>query len=325
MYPQRVGRIVLDGVCDAKTYVETRWTSNLREADAVEASFYDLCFAAGVDKCPLYEASPLLIKKRVYAIREMLKQSPIPIHSSQAEQSTLFTAAVLDTLTFQSLYFPIQTFAMLARVLVGAENRDSKALAEYAGFFSPPASCDCDGIPRSQLLTSDANAAIACSDQDHYTYDPQSFGQWYGNMSTDSPRFAPIWGNYYLRCAAWTIRPKWRYTGEFAAHNTSHPLLLLSPKYDTVCPAAQARAVHARFPGSALLIQDTRSHTSPSTPSICTAKHIRVYFRDGTLPEDGTVCGVDELPFIGEVAGSDVSEDDRKLLDTLKAFARSIP
>ncbi|TFY55969.1 hypothetical protein EVJ58_g7917 [Rhodofomes roseus] len=323
MYPKRVGRLVLDGVCDAQKYLEARWNGNLLDTDAVEASFYQFCFEGGPGKCPLYEVSPTLIRDRVYAIRDTLRRSPIPVQ--HANGPALLTEAALDMLTFGALYVPIRYFATLAEILVAAEKRDQKTLANFAAFFSPMLSCDCDPTILGQLPSNEAFSAIACSDGDPVSYDPESHARYFRNMSSDSPRFAPVWGNYYLRCTEWKIRPKWRYTGPFGSPNTSSPLLFVSPKYDTVCPVAQARAAHARFPGSALLVQDSYGHTVPSAPSVCTARHIRAYFQNGTLPEEGTECGADEVPFVGETVPGDLSVDDRQLLDTLEAFARVIP
>ena len=317
--------MVLDGVCDAKPYVQAPWSSNLRDTDAVEESFYDFCYRAGPEKCPLHEASPALIRSRVYAIREMLKQAPIPLHHPQGP--VLLTEAALDTLTLRALYFPVQLFNALASALVAAEKRDRGALVGFAPFFSPmvPSDCGQDGCSPAEIPPTEAPAAIACSDGDPVTYDAETYKEFFRNLSSDSARFAPVWGSHHLRCAEWKIRPKWRYTGEFASSNTSNPLLLLSSRYDTVCPFSQARAVHDRFPGSALLVQDAYGHTIPATPSLCSARYIRAYFQNGTLPEDGTVCEVDEVPFIGETLTRELSEDDRNLLDALKGFARSIP
>jgi hypothetical protein len=38
-------------------------------------------------------------------------------------------------------------------------------------------------------------------------------------------------------------------------------------------------------------------HTSLSSPSRCTAKAIRTYFQNGTLPAAGTICDADLIPF----------------------------
>lgn len=64
-----------------------------------------------------------------------------------------------------------------------------------------------------------------------------------------------------------------------------------------------------------------------AAPSLCTAKYVREYFEDGTLPEEGTVCEVDGLPFIGAVNGeaNAMSVEDRELLDALRGLGEAIP
>ncbi|KAH9915041.1 peptidase S33 tripeptidyl aminopeptidase-like protein, partial [Epithele typhae] len=74
---------------------------------------------------------------------------------------------------------------------------------------------------------------------------------------------------------------------------TSHPLLLLSTRYDPVTPLSQARRVNARFGGSRLLVQEGHGHCSVSSPSVCKAKVVRAYFENGTLPGKGATCEPD--------------------------------
>lgn len=51
------------------------------------------------------------------------------------------------------------------------------------------------------------------------------------------------------------------------------------------------------FPSSVVLTQDSPGHCSLSGTSLCTAKAVRSYFRDGVLPQKGTVCNVRERLF----------------------------
>lgn len=65
------------------------------------------------------------------------------------------------------------------------------------------------------------------------------------------------------------------------------------------------------------VLTDPVQHCSLSTPSVCTAKHIRAYIRDGVLPPEGTKCDtdyglwdeVDDKSF--KALGADASEDDQ--------------
>jgi hypothetical protein len=43
------------------------------------------------------------------------------------------------------------------------------------------------------------------------------------------------------------------------------------------------------FEGSSLVQHDGYGHCSISQPSLCTTKAVRAYFKDGTLPDPGTV------------------------------------
>jgi hypothetical protein len=122
------------------------------------------------------------------------------------------------------------------------------------------------------------------------------------------------------------MTPKWWYAGPFGV-NTSYLLLITSPKFDPVSPLTNAKAVQKWYARSALLVQNSYGHCMSSSPSLCTAKHIQSYFREGTLPAAGTVCEVEELLFIGEVE-TDVkvlSSEDAELLEALRALAHVVP
>lgn len=60
---------------------------------------------------------------------------------------------------------------------------------------------------------------------------------------------------------------------------------------------------------SRLLIQNSPGHCSLSSVSICTAKYWRDYFLDGTLPEDETLCEVDQGYFPTAAFGVEGGED----------------
>jgi len=94
-----------------------------------------------------------------------------------------------------------------------------------------------------------------------------------------------------------------------------------------VTPVVNARKMANGFPSSVVLTQNSDGHCTLSAPSLCTAKHVRAYFQSGALPPKGTVCEVDELPFIGNVTHGDVgmlSDEDTKLMDAMKGGPEGI-
>ena len=66
--------------------------------------------------------------------------------------------------------------------------------------------------------------------------------------------------------------------------------LFVRRPFDPMTPLPSAKNISAAFEGSGLLQHDGYSHGSVSQPSLCTAKAVRTYFKDGTLPDPGTVC-----------------------------------
>ncbi|CDO72512.1 hypothetical protein BN946_scf184980.g53 [Trametes cinnabarina] len=58
LYPQKVGRLIIDGVFDAYSYRANIWNTSLVDTDAVIASFFQHCHHAGPEKCALWEPSP---------------------------------------------------------------------------------------------------------------------------------------------------------------------------------------------------------------------------------------------------------------------------
>ncbi|KZP19088.1 hypothetical protein FIBSPDRAFT_744359 [Athelia psychrophila] len=83
---------------------------------------------------------------------------------------------------------------------------------------------------------------------------------------------------------------KWNRSGYFGAQNIAHPLLVLSSTADPVTPLEHARAVAARYGRAKLVVQKSVGHsTFASAPSLCAVKHLRAYYANGTMPEDGVV------------------------------------
>jgi len=327
MYPSKVSRLVIDGVVDANDYRAGEWYSTLDDTDAVLLSFFEFCHRAGPSKCPLYGSTVPSIRKRVDTIIDSLSQAPVPIPFS-SKGPVMITKKVLHQLMFGVLYSPTMAFPILANSLIAVETDNISALTDIADqFFDLGVECSCASpLPWQQFVSMSATFAIACGDADKHPNGPDDYKSYFDKLMAKSAFAAPIWGVNYLACSEWKMTPKWRYTGPFAA-NTSYPLLIITTKFDPVCPLTNAKAAQKQYAGSALLVQNSYGHCTTSSPSLCTAKHIRAYFREGTLPAAGTACEVEELPFIGEVE-NDVkvlSSEDVELLEALRALARVVP
>lgn len=323
MYPEKVGRLIIDGVLDAINYRAAWWTS-IDDTDAVLDSFFHFCHQAGPLKCPLYAQTPSRIRERFDDIVQSVSKNPIPVPFGSAGP-TVFTKKVLLEQIFIATYKPIQAFSIIADTIIAIESRNSTALANITA--DSGVECNCKGsAPIPWLAENEAFYAIACSDADKLAESPGDWDNYFQVLTGKSAWAGPFLSKLYLECAEWKISAKARYTGPLAANNTYHPMLIVSTEYDPVCPLKDAMAVQKRYNGSRLLVQNSYGHCSLSAPSLCTAKHVRAYFVNGTLPEEGATCDVDELPFVGAVeqAGT-MSVKDIELLGALKALGGAVP
>lgn len=327
MYPDRVGRLVIDGVYDAYNYRASLWNSNLHDTDAVVDSFFKFCFEAGSAKCPIHAASTADIRKRFEGALAQLEAEPVPI-SSLSQQPTLIMKEDLVSMMFAATYKPLASFPDVAKAVAAIETSNATALAELLPKLRPPYACHCSP-PNPWETDNEAFNAIACGDGDKISYNATAYKEYYTDLAKSSAFAAQVWGIHYLQCAEWTVRPKWRYTGPLEAKNTSHPLLVVSPAFDPVCPLTDARKVAARYTSAGLLVQNSHGHCSLSAPSLCTARHVRAYFEHGTLPAAGSVCEPDELPFVGlrRAAGGVgvLAQEDRELLDAMRSVGEALP
>jgi hypothetical protein len=64
---------------------------------------------------------------------------------------------------------------------------------------------------------------------------------------------------------------------------------------DLFTPLVSAQKMQGKFGGAGLLVQNAAGHTVLS--SNCTNSYVQQYIRDGSLPEEGTICPFNFNPF----------------------------
>ena len=323
MFPDKVKRIVLDGVIDGESYRHARYETDIEDVQAIAESLFTFCHEAGAEKCALYDASPAKIRERFHRILHAIDHEPIAI--PLAEPPVLITRKALAEQLFSAAYRPLAAFTTVADTFRAIEDHNNTALTALARNIVSPAECSCESGFKPSY--DEARFPVECGDGEPYSFDATEFARFYAALEDASPLLAPVWGTSWLYCAEWPVRPKMRYTGPVGAPHTAHPLLLVSTRFDPVTPLAQARRTRARFAGAGLLVQESYGHCSTSSPSLCTARAIRAYFDDGTLPEEGATCEVDELPFVGARdvgAMRALSAEDMELLEALRGLGETI-
>ncbi|KAK7057859.1 Abhydrolase-4 domain-containing protein [Favolaschia claudopus] len=326
MFPDKVGRLVIDGVMDSEDYYATEWSKNLYDTDKTWMSFLNGCVDAGPSGCPLFAPTAAEISAKIDDLYVSLRARPIPVRTETS--SGIVDFSMLRMRIFRALYSPYAAFPALAQALADLSNGNATTLFKMGEV--PPFECACDASEYKYEDHAEAGAAIACNDGNQISPKYEDLLVHYEKLSKGSD-WADIWESARMTCLAWPEFPKDHFQGPFIA-NTSFPLLVVGNTADPVTPLWAAKKMSKGFAGSAVLTQDSPGHCSLSAPSMCTQKHIRRYFFDGILPAADTVCNVDGTPFpspgldnVDQQAQAilSVSEADRNLMEAVWELART--
>ncbi|KAK6988641.1 Abhydrolase-4 domain-containing protein [Favolaschia claudopus] len=297
MFPDKIERLVIDGVMDPEDYYSTSWLTNLHDTNQTWNIFLDGCVAAGPSACALYEPTAAAIQAKVDAFSKQLKTRPIAAITSLSSSTPSYHVvdySMLRQTIFTALYTPYASFQPLATALHQLSLGNASALYEMSGLFASPYQCPANAAEAAQEEFSnllDGQVAIQCNDGAAISTDFNDVKAHYEKLCATSP-----WCDVLLprlTCLGWPKNSKDNVALSFTA-NTSFPMLAVSNTADPVTPHANGVKVSGNFPGSVLLTQDSPGHTSIAAPSTCTLLHIAAYFINGTLPASGTICPVDD-------------------------------
>ncbi|OAL23018.1 hypothetical protein AYO22_06926 [Fonsecaea multimorphosa] len=184
LFPQNVGRVVLDGVIDAQDYYEGLWKTNLYDTDAVLATFPKFCYQGGLQNCSFWGPSEQNITDRMRQILSNIKQHPLPVSGLQQNGNTMGLATYSDLKQSMLLgvYFPTQNFPTLAEILTGAEVGDGSIMPD---------------IPTDYLWGPDVNVLIKCVDSYGNTNftSLSEYQAYVNNLTTISKSLGDAWPN----------------------------------------------------------------------------------------------------------------------------------
>ncbi|KAJ7269774.1 TAP-like protein-domain-containing protein [Mycena rebaudengoi] len=291
MFPDKVERLVIDGVVDAENYFDTLWSNNLIDADKTMQTFFDECAAAGEEACPFYAPTSEAISQKLDALFDTVRARPIPVRTDSGYG--LVDYEWLRMVVFSCLYSPYTLFAPLSRALAALSTGDGSVIFKLFG--EPTFECSCDPSEPGPGVVYDAQLVILCNDGKPV---PSAFeeSQRHYEAMVNTSSWASLYASFWVACSGWPAVPQTHFQGPVTG-NTSFPMLVIGNTADPVTPLWAAQKMSRAFPGSVLLQQDCAGHSSFAAASPCTWNHVRAYFHDGILPDPGTVCPVIDSPF----------------------------
>lgn len=283
LFPDRVGRLVLDGNVDPQAWVNRgsdaeperntflRLGSHLGSA-ATLGQFLDLCGRAPVSRCPFSAGSPAATRAKYDTLLARLSKRPVG--------SWTYARAVSEVRGGLYTVHPgwSGTAATLESLWQGrtpAEPLELSGAARYPGF--------------------EQSQAVLCAESPNPA-SPERYAVLERQAVRESGALARWWVWANEPCTAWPARAADPYTGPWN-RITAHPVLVVNSVYDPSTPYRAGQAMAAELARARLLTLDGYGHTALDNPSACVKRHVVRYMTTGELPPEGARCGQDTPPF----------------------------
>lgn len=279
LYPDRVGRFVLDG---AVAPTVTGFERGLAQAEGFERAtqaYVEDCVAGG--DCPLGDS----VDTALAAIPEFLSglnDNPIPISGDTIPELTEARAfwGVIVAM-YDEQFWPFLTMAF-----DGAINRNDGStlmLLSNAYFSRTP-----DGVFENN--GSQVILAVNCLDaqsqpgaEDDSISDEEALAAYLD--------ISPTWGAYFPGdgvCSQWPVAPQEALTDFNAAG--APPIVVVGTSRDPATPVEWSQALADLLDEGVLLTYDGDGHTAYGRGSQCIDDAIDEFLVEGVVPEDGMVC-----------------------------------
>lgn len=298
MYPDKVGRMIIDGVVDGVRWQNEADIGAVEDADKVMEVFFSNCAKAGPEVCAIWEKTPRDVSRRVDRILAGLRAEPIPLPEGPA---VVTEDLVLLLIMRNGLYFPTSGFPLIAGTLRAVEMRDVSAFG-VDDIFPSEAS-----LP-PWVQSNKGFQAVSCTDWSPQT-DSLLDNKAFVRSQTKLSRWAGplIFSRLRVTCGTWIMKAKNRFTGRVGSQKNVS-MLIMSNLYDPVTPLSAARRVSKQFKGSRVLVHNQVGHCASLVPSNCIIKAMNEYMTHGKLPAADAVCQPDDIPFLGPVS-TNTTED----------------
>ncbi|KAF7197965.1 putative hydrolase [Pseudocercospora fuligena] len=289
MFPQHVGRMVLDANIDADNWV-SRYESGIDDHSKIRDYFFETCFA-GREKCDFYRAedhSPGDVRRRFDNLVKSLGE--FPQYATGEGRAMPITNAEIQDGFLVATYQPLFYFKPFAKFLNDVLSDVNPGIPFWERPV-PTKDTFTDKLLQQKYQGGEVGPAVHCSDGPPLSDEPLSeFKAYLGNLTE---RFglesAGLQADYKISCWTWprSLRTKWRFDGPFEG---DAKILFVNNRLDPATSAKNAEKMATRFNGSVYLEQAGAGHGALWPPSECMWKYVKKYVDSGELPEKGTIC-----------------------------------
>lgn len=277
LYPERVGRLVLDGAMDPSLSAQDMNRDQTAGFETAFQSFAKDCVRRS--DCPLGTGSVADAGKRLKAFFADLDRTPIPTGDPSGRK---LGEALATTGVIAAMYDEGQWAQLRSALSSAIKNKDGAGLLALSDSYYER---DSNGTYENLMA---ANAAVNCLDLPPSFKSPDDLKSALPSFEKASPVFGDGLAWAALNCTYWPVKA----TGE--AHRIeakgAAPIVVVGTTRDPATPYRWAQALAGQLDSGTLLTYEGDGHTAYGRGSDCIDSAINAYLVDGTPPKDGKRC-----------------------------------
>ncbi|RDX45240.1 alpha/beta-hydrolase [Lentinus brumalis] len=302
MFPERVGRVILDGVVDPIAFATQEpaltFLGQRASTDTVYKALITGCALAGPSGCAAAAEGDGLLDVDA-KFQSLLKAA---YDAAKANASVPLTSGDIRVQLYGQMFTPAswstfvnEGYPQLVQIVNGeAPEKSPQALSSRSSDLTRRIPLVKRGS-ESNDSPSYTGAAIYCADSVDLR-GTTMVDVFKGIVSTTrnvSHIFGSVWPADFYRCSFWPARSVERYQGPFNK-TLANKILIASNIFDPATPLPGAQTVAGLLGEDAVLVeQNGFGHTTIAASSACMNGVFFAYLTTGTLPANGTVCEVD--------------------------------
>jgi pimeloyl-ACP methyl ester carboxylesterase len=282
-FPDKVGRMVLDGAVDPNISILEQNISQAKGFDKALGAFIANC--AKEDDCPLSKDKQEATEQ-IISIFTSAATNPLPRKIKVKNDDRAATESLIVLGSASALYDDLDGWPMLRTAIAEGLRGYGDTYLELADQYTDRGS---NGKYTSNTL--DAGAIIDCLDWP----DPRTIDQ----IKIDAKRFtdaAPIFGPYLaytnIACKYLTAPTKDKFTrttNKITSINTA-PIIVIGTTGDPATPYEWAVGLNKIFASSKLITLNADGHTGQGRGSGCVDNAVDAYLLEGKSPKSNISC-----------------------------------
>jgi pimeloyl-ACP methyl ester carboxylesterase len=270
MFPEKIGRMMLDSVLRFDDYISGGWTTATRGTEVSVTNMFAECVKAGPLNCPVanYTGPDTTAESLMAELGKVLQEltdDPIVTDIPQAGQPWwqpgVSVYQILKYAFFSYTYRP-QQFGLLWYIAYFAFERNWEpivgplpGLGNSTNTTTPatPGNSSTTAVDLPWNLGINGLHGIGCSEAAIRAERPEDLASLLEAQSVEGV-WADVFSPQAWVCAQWPFVAKEAFNGPFHSINTSYPVLLINGAYDPVTPLSGAREASENLLGSRLLV-----------------------------------------------------------------------